>query len=185
MILSPRTTEVVLFQGDDYDEFAERLSAFERAKRTKAGVIPRLTDAAPEVSERAAEYDEFLAAAVDRAVKVTLRAMSPKKWRVLVAAHPMREDEPADRMGFNIETLGDALVPASLVKAVCGDESEDFVSDAAREEFLESLTAGQWDQLYGAALALNTDAGPDPKARLSSTPVPTGDATSTSPKRLG
>lgn len=183
MLLSPRTTEVVLFQGDDYDAFAERLAAYERASR-RTVVERRLTDAAP-ADVAAGEYDEFLAAAVNRAVKVTLRAMSPKKWRELVAAHPMREDEPADRMGFNIETLGDALVPASLVKAVCGDESEDFGSDAAREEFLESLTAGQWDQLYGAALALNTDAGPDPKARLSSTPVPTGDATSTSPKRLG
>lgn len=181
MILSPRTTEVVLFQGDDYDEFAERLAAVDRAART--GAVRRLMDAAP-VDVAAGDYDEFLAAAVDRAVKVTLRAMSPKKWRELVSAHPMREDDPRDRLGFNIETLGDALVPASLVKAVCGEDSEDFGSDAAREEFLESLTAGQWDQLYGAALALNTDAGPDPKARLSSTHVPTGDATSTSPSRL-
>lgn len=159
MQFTPRSTEVLLFQGEDYAEFQELLAAVERAN---APANRRVGDGDGGVKAAADAYDAFVAEAAERALKIRLRAVGHRKWRELLAAHPPRDDNRMDQMrGFNTDTLGDDLVPASLMAG-------DFDSDDERDAFLDMLPAADWNRLYSEALSLNEDAGPDPKVQLSS-----------------
>lgn len=181
--LNRRTTEVILFQGDDLDPLEERRRVVESAAGI-AGKLRRIGDA-DGVAEAAAEYDRFLEEALTRAVTVRLVALDRKRWRELVAAHPPRPDKrdeqgnvveaSPDYLGFNIDTISDELVAESVAPGQFDDV----------EKFLSPLSDADFSRLLSAAVRLNTSAGPDPKARLSSLLVPTSLETSTSPARLG
>lgn len=167
MKFTPRSTEVLLFQGADYEQFQELLAAVERAN---APVNRRVGDSQG-VKDAADAYDAFVAEAAERAAVVRLRSVGHRKWRELLAAHPPRDDNPVDAArGFNTDTLGDDLVPASLA-------SEDFADDNERDEFLDMLPSADWMRVYAAALSLNEDTGPDPKVQLSSLLGGTSNAT--------
>lgn len=171
--LKPRTTTVVLFQGDDLDPLNERLSAVVQAAPSarRIGDSDALADA-----QRA--YDEFADEALDRAARITLQAMGHRKWRDLLLANPPREgDEDDEAAGFNVEEFGYTVVPASIAPG-------QFDSDRERDDFLDSLSDGDFSKLYSAAMGLNQNMGPDPKARLSSPPAQTSGETSESPARL-
>jgi hypothetical protein len=173
--LKPRTTTVILFQGDDLDPLAERLEAVPRAASGIA--TARMGDVTPDDAARA--YNDFMEGAEERAAKITLKALGRKAWRDLVVAHPPAEgDDYHQRRGFNVDTLGDDLVPASIVEG-------QFPSIADRDAFLDALCDADFSKLYSAAVALNESVGPDPKARLPLQPVPTSDETSESPARSG
>lgn len=160
-VLMPRTTTVLLFQGDDLARIEELRQAAENA----AGKPRDLGDLDPAV-----EHDEFVKEAEQRAVRVVLKALGRKQWRSLVAAHPPRPDVEADQsLGVNDETFGEALVLASLDEpALSGDEAE---------EFLDSLRSADFDRLYATAFALNRFQGDAPKADLTSRLTRTSDAT--------
>lgn len=160
MEMSKRTAEVLIFQGSDYAQFQELLAAVERAGNTTGP--RRVSDSSDAVAAAADAYDAFVAEAAERAVTVRLEAVGRRRFRELVAAHPPREGNVYDQSrGYNIETFGDDLVPASLSPGQFGSEEE-------RDEFLDNLSAADWSRVYNQALALSEDMGPDPKARLSS-----------------
>jgi len=190
--IKPRSTVVTLFQGDDYDRIAELSAAVEQAAKVAVTDGQRRLGDAPEVVDAAKAYDEFVAEAAERGVKVTLHAMGRKAWGELLAKHPVREETVTDaegvvtttpheldsHYGFNYETLGDDLVPASIAPG-------QFDTNAERDNFLDNLSDGEFSRLYSAAVPLNQSAGADPKARLSSRLVPTSVETSPSPDHLG
>lgn len=185
--LTPRTTTVVLFQGDDLDPLVEKAQAVEKAARD---LTPRrlgdgpTEDANSPVSVAAESFNEFMDAANERAVKVTLTALRRKAFRALLNEHPPRtvqgdevpETHPDDiDAGFNTETFGDALVPACM--------SEEFGTLEQRVEFVDNISDGDFAKLYNAALSLNKALGPDPKARISWPIEPISGGISTSPAR--
>lgn len=158
--VTPRTAEVVIYQGDDLARIAELRRAVEVAG---ANIGPaRIGDTSPSPAQAAAqEYDDFVTEAAERAVLVTLRQLPRKEWRELRAKHPPRKDNEDDAAaGFNIETLGDDLVPAAIV-------SPEFPSRADRDEFLDSLADADFERLMLTAHALNTQPVADPKAQPS------------------
>lgn len=189
----PRTTTVLLFQGDDLDPIEERRQAFQRALATKArgGENLRFGDDDDPVTEAAREYDDFMDGAVERAAKVRLQALPRSTFRAMVAEHPPREDvtkEDQDgetvvvesfaedhRYGFNVETLADALVPPSVIV------EDQFADEAERDGFLDDLSDAEFSKVYSAAILLNQGGGPDPKVRLSSLLDRMSDETSDSP----
>lgn len=172
--IKPRTTTVILFQGDDLDRVAELLEALNSAISSKG--IGRVGDGDP-VSEAAKAHDEFVTEATPRAESIDMQPLPRKKWREIVTAHPPREGNDTDRFyGFNYETMGDDLVPASIVAP----------EYAKADDFLDSLSDGQFSKLFSAAVLLNRG-GDAPKADLSarvSQVIQTSSETSDSPDRL-
>jgi hypothetical protein len=185
-----RRTTVVLFQGDDYDLIEEKLAAAQTAARS-SGRAARLGDdeddlVPAEVKTRAAEYDAAVAEAVERGQTVLVEALPRKTFRGLVVEHPPREDNDQDaNWGFNYETLCDALVPASLPLVDRETAEAQFGSEAERQEFLESLSDGDFSRIYSAAIKVNQGGVPDPKASLSSRLGLISGGSSEQPARLG
>lgn len=178
--LKPRTKTVSLFQGDDLVRHEELLAEMERAARGISGTSARLGDDPKVAARMAAEaFNAFKDEAEERAAKLEIRALGRKAWRDLVANHPARGGDDADEaQGFNVDTFADDLIPACIVEG-------QFPSVADRDAFLDDLPDGLWNLLYRECLTINQASGPDPKARLSLPPAPTGDETSESPGRLG
>lgn len=144
--IKPRTEEVVLFQGDDLERLEELLGKVSSAV-SQTGV--RLLGEDDPTQDAAKVYDDFVTEATERAVKVRIKALPRKVFRDLVAKHPPRDDNDADKgFGFNYETLADDLVAPCVDGPVFSSESE-------REAFLDSLSDAHFSKLYSAALKMN------------------------------
>lgn len=175
MPIPQRTDEVVLFQNDDQ----HRINALSKALEVAATASdsPRRLGDDDDVVSAAQAYDEFVAKAAERGVRVALKAIPGRKWREHVAAHPPREKNEDDvEWGFNHLALGDAVVPA-CVTTIDGQP--------ASQDDLDNLNDGDYSRVYAAVLRLNTGRGPDPKASISATLRRTSPETSGSPERLG
>lgn len=173
--LKPRTIDVLLMQGDD---LAAQEKMLAELQRHIAGTAPTRANAETTLAEATRKYDEFMDAAVERGITLTVTAIPRRRYRALVADHPPRPDNEADaEYGFNVDTFPDALVPECI--------ANEFPSIADRDALLDSLSDGQWNRVSSAAVAVNQGDILDPKARLSSAPASTSDETSESPDRLG
>lgn len=182
--IKPRTTTVILFQGDDHDPI-EALRAASEQSVTLAGPA-RLGDANVRDSMKA--YDEFIEGAIQRAVHVELKHVGRKRWRQLLEDHPPRDGVEEDKInGFNTLTMGDELVPESVQDATSPtpENTPSIGSPALLGKFLDDLSDGDFSLLFSAAVDLNQKAGPDPKARLCSRLDQILSETSASPERLG
>lgn len=156
--IKPRTVTVPLFDPDDMAEI-ERLRA-DVAVAVAAHDGPKRRGDSPTPAAAAKAYDDFVNEATERAVKVELQALPRKKWRSLVAAHPPRPDNEDDKpWGWNVESFGDEMVPASIISPA--------LSETALEEFLDSLNDATFERIYMAAIELNRGTAPDPKADMS------------------
>ena len=81
-------------------------------------------------------------------IRFTMRALPPRQWTDLVKNHPPRKDHREDRqVGFNEETLYEALVRACIVEPVPSDEEWAQID--------EVLTEGEWIRLVQTAQTLN------------------------------
>lgn len=176
--LTPQTKTVVLFQGDDLariDELSEAVSS----AMSQTG-LPATLDETDPVQDAAKEHDDFVTEATERALKIVVQVLNRRQWRSLKDAHPPRmettkvpteEGEPEIEeitplpvdgvMGFNAETMPDALVPPSIAAG-------QFDTPADRDKFLDSLSDRNFSKIYSAAVWLNAGVQSDPKAELSS-----------------
>lgn len=192
--ITPRTEPVVLLQGDDEAELrrlreeAKKLrqvadDAAKKVRRLKStqrdgGGSRLLSDtdpygqaleeekeavAAAEAAEQAA--DEFADEAEGRGVTVVIRSIPRKKWhkvfqKVAKEHPPAEDDQQSQQFGADMDAFAEALVPVCMLSPVMSDEE--------KEEFLDSLSVGQFDRLATVAGALNRTLGANPKAKLSS-----------------
>lgn len=95
------------------------------------------------------ELPEALVAAVEAAtIRFTLRALPRKQWTALIKEHPPRKDNLDDRkLGYNEDTLYEAMVRKSIVDPVPTDDEWAQID--------EVLTEGEWIRLVAAAQTLN------------------------------
>lgn len=95
------------------------------------------------------EVPEELTARVESStIRFAMRALPRRQWTDLVKNHPPRKDHREDRqVGFNEETLYEALVRACIVDPVPTDEEWAQID--------EVLTEGEWIRLVQTAQALN------------------------------
>lgn len=75
------------------------------------------------------------------------RALPARAYSDLVAKHPPRPEDKAERLRFNVATF-----PAALISACCVDP--EMTEDEAGE-LLDDLSAGQRDTLFAAAWTAN------------------------------
>lgn len=154
--VSPRTAEVVIYQGDDLARIAELHAAVERATANTGPARIGDTEQSP-ARAAAEEYDAFVAEAAERAVVVRLRQLPRKEWRAVRDQHPERDGNEGDaRVGFNVDTIGETLVPAAMVEPT-------FESHADTEAFLDALSQADFERLTVTAHALNAQTVADPK----------------------
>ncbi|WP_326565074.1 hypothetical protein VSH64_24850 [Amycolatopsis rhabdoformis] len=81
-------------------------------------------------------------------IQVRMRAMTKPAWRSMMFSHAPRENDPKDlALGYNRETLPDAIVAESIIEP----------ERTAREwqNVFEVLTSRQYDDLVDTAWALN------------------------------
>lgn len=197
-LIPKRTDEVVLYLDADRHQIDALRKVLTQAVENAANAIvdaakasplrigdapepPKLIGDDPNVIAAAGAYDEFVAEAAERGVKVEVTYMGGRKWRGFVAAHPPRKDNEADEeWGFNFLTLGDDVVPP-CVTAIGGKA----LDSAEREAAIDDLSDGDFSRVYSAVLKINTGRGPDPKDSILAKLPKTSPETSESPERLG
>lgn len=165
--ITPRTESVIVLQGDD-DETLRHLKAdVDRLEKSKPRQVGErlLGDVDPEVEWEAAKaaakqaHDEFAEEAKERGVTVVLRAVGRKTWRDLVARHPARDGNEADKnFGANVDALQEELVPLCMASPTGTNEE--------RAAFLDSLNEGQFGDLAIKSWGLNIGKTADPTQRL-------------------
>lgn len=157
----PRTTTVHLLTGD----YADRLESLgQAALLALKDDSPRTTIEAHPYETLRQEYDALKAEAIAAGTTVAMTAVGRKVWRELKEKHPPRTGEDVDAetqrqdrlAGVNADSVGDDLVYASVT-------SPEFKTRAAFEEWADSLSEGEWNEILGRAWELANGARLDPK----------------------
>lgn len=165
---NPTVRRIPIHDGEDAAKLAELKEAVEAAKRTKSDG-PRMLHEGDPVQEATDTYNAFLAEANERATVAVVREVGRRTRRELLAECPPREGNKGDEViGANSDELAERLMNHCLA-------SPTFDSDAARDEWLESIGGKAFDKLSREAFLLNFGELEAPKAL--SNPTPDSDAT--------
>ncbi|WP_037355409.1 hypothetical protein [Amycolatopsis orientalis] len=145
----PETAVSVCLRSDlqaDWEKLDRELTSRQATSETLAP-----SDADMELARRIKELEAEMA---ESTVEVRFRALTRKPWLKLVADNAPRKDRPADQiMGFNTDTMFEALVRESMVSPELDGDQLDA--------FLDALTSKQFDALAEAAWNLNRKDTPD------------------------
>jgi hypothetical protein len=91
-------------------------------------------------------------------VRIVIKGLTRGEFRRLVTAHPPREGDDLDkRLGYNVDTFGDALVKACIVKTENLD-GEPVPNDW--DTWADEMTNGQWDEVFTACMKITNDGEP-------------------------
>lgn len=174
-LLKPRTTSIVIYQGDDLQRLAELHRAAQNAEtaaKTAAKTPLRDGDEIPSAQAEQDAYNAFVDEAAERAVVVTLTAIGRTRWRDLLAEHPARTHEVDGKSEtieddqiyeVNTETFPLALL-SYMRDGVRTTTVEPPVSDTALQAFLgDELAEGDFERCWTSAYWLNRALGSDPK----------------------
>lgn len=170
--LKPRTTTVVIYQGDDLSTLSELRTAATIAERkaqvdlnlaqarARLDAPRRAGDPTPEDPQVAYDeavkpsqdaYDAFVDEAAERATVVTLQAIGRKGFRALMLEHPPRMTETVDEDGAKQEKVHEddaqwAVNTATFPDALLGYQNEDDEDDRTllAPEFESSKQRQKW-----------------------------------------
>lgn len=160
--LEPRIWKHTFLRGEDEAEL-RRLRSEAEQLRPKKGEDATAYNAAVKAANAFAKKVE------KNGTEVILRTIgSRKKMRQIKDACPVRDGNEDDKTaGYDIDAYAEALVSASLASPA--------LPDGEREEFLDSLTEGEFELLAIAALQLHQTlgGGPSPKDFMQSVPTAT------------
>lgn len=168
LLPKPREMWVELLSGD-YEPRKQELErqiteATEAERHARAGgtvarfgqasTLPELT---AECDRLTAEYDALMGQAREEGfVRIMLRAAG-RPWRQLKDEHPPRADNEVDEaLGVNRATFFEKAV------RLCIAEPE--VTDEQYDEFVEGLSAAQWDRVASTAWQVNEGETAIPKS---------------------
>lgn len=123
----------------------------------------RMSEAAPQdidaaLAEVRAKMDEQRATIATGAVRITLSGLPRGAYRALISAHPPRDGDDLDqRLGYNSDTFGDALIEASILG--CHDLNGQPVPNQWGE-WADEMTNGQWEEVFTEAFQLQRRGNP-------------------------
>lgn len=99
-----------------------------------------------------AQIAKALKAVEDATVTLVFRALPRPQFRALIAEHPQRKDaegnltHPLDALGFNFDSLFDALIRRSLVSPQLDEDTLSFLlEDVLNDQQYLDLTDVLWD----------------------------------------
>lgn len=108
-------------------------------------------------------------------VRLIIKGLNRGEYRQLLVAHPPREDEELDqRTGYNVDTFGDELIQACLIRTETLDGEQLWARPANdsgkhfREQetcpdwpaWADEMTDGQWEEIFVACLKITKDPSP-------------------------
>lgn len=165
---------VDIYPDEDQVRLAELAAAHEAAKRREPA--PRMLHEGDPVRETAEAHNAFAEEAQARRIRVVMKHLPRKEWRVLMADHKPRPDEDDDKIfGVNMESLPDVLIP----RVIDREQSENLPENV--EAWLDSLSdVDYYDRLFMTAFAVNRGSAAlaDPTRRLPLEGSQTSSATS-------
>lgn len=182
----PRRTVPVLLDGEVREQIEAVEDELDRLDSAPASNDRRLSTKTndAEREQLVADLDALYESAEQSTLYVVLEAMQRTPYRALIAAHPARLDAegkplPADRFGWNSETLAEPLVRACIVGYRERPEVDAEVLPMPAEDvdkLMAFVTERQLDALAAAALRLcaGDDAVPLRRKR-SATPTSDGE----------
>ena len=111
-----------------------------------------------EVQAKMQEHRQAIASGV---VRIVVKALTRGEFRRVLTAHPPREDDEYDaRVGYNVDTFGDAFIQACILETraheLLGGETVPNEWDAWADE----MTNGQWQAIFTACMELTNDGEP-------------------------
>ena len=163
--LKPRTSTVVIYQGDDIDELSILRRKAEQARavvEAAAGESRRIGDDLGTEDLKAAQdaYDDFVDEAEQRAVMVEVRALKRGTFRDLMAKHPARDGNDDDKMfSVNMDDFPAPFLAESVQSVKVGARE---LSQGQVRDLLEDLAEGDFDRVFATAYWLNRAPGSDP-----------------------
>ena len=119
----------------------------------------------------ARELQELEQEMSETARKFRFRALSRRRWRSLLAAHPPLKQHKLDNFDYHPETFPVAAIAACAIEPVMTPE------DAGKLEDL--LPLGQFQKLWGAVLDVNLGVSDAPKSMLATAILRMNGASST------
>ncbi|MEV0382423.1 hypothetical protein [Nonomuraea sp. NPDC050643] len=112
-----------------------------------------------EVRQIASHIQDLEAEMAEHTVPLKLRAVTHKAWSDLLAKHPPREGN-ADDGAFNSLTFGVGLLASCAV--------DPAMSEDQAGKLVDSLSHGQWNDLFTTLWGLNRTGADVPKSRKAS-----------------
>ena len=159
------------FHPEAQAEFS-RLAAEERrlttilARRGEESAPPRrLSEPLEDIDgdlERVREaMDEQRKIIASGVVRLVIKGLTRGEFRRLLVAHPPREDDPFDEQaGYNVDTFGDELIRACIVKTLAHELNGGEPVENEWDVWADEMTNGQWEEVFRACLRLTTDGSP-------------------------
>lgn len=106
-----------------------------------------------------ARLDQLRQELAGNAVKITFEAMPRRAYRDLLAAHAPRPGEEMDtRVGYNVDTFGDALLQAAII-ATTDLDGQPVPNEW--DTWADAMSDGAWQEMFRLVLALQKAGNPD------------------------
>lgn len=149
-----RLPEAVYYLCTRADLRAEWEQAEQDVARAQIDAQDSLAGASTAGKKAAQRVRDLEAEMAEHSIPIRVRALTHKQLSDLIAAHPPREDK--GERSFNVDTFGVALLAKSAVDPVMSEEKAGLLVD--------SLTQGQWDDLWNTIWSLNQNSVSVPKS---------------------
>ncbi|MGA4989866.1 hypothetical protein [Nonomuraea bangladeshensis] len=160
----PEAVYPLCTRADLRAEWEQAEQEIARAEVEARDSLAGASNAGKKAAQRVRDLEAEMA---EHTVPIRVRALTHKALSDLIAAHPPREDK--GERTFNVDTFGVALLAESAVDPVMNQEKAGLLVD--------SLTQGQWDDLWTTIWSLNQNSVSVPKSLRAS------ELLRTSPKR--
>ena len=155
---APRKSARVTLRSDLLADHAQAQADYQVALR--GDLAENRIPEAPAIRARIAALEDEIGASE---FTFTFKALPRGAYIALVKDHPARAEDTAAGLPFNADTFTPALLAACAVEPVLS------VADA--EKVCDTLSAGQFDKVWTAVVAVNLGDDAAPKSVLRSAPV--------------
>ena len=124
--------------------------------RRRASDPPDSTEA--DLAAVRAAMDAQRAIIASGVVAITVKGLSRREYRRMRSDHPPRDGEDLDqRVGYNADSFGDALIQACIVSTADLDGTP---VPNEWDAWADDMTNGQWEDVFAACMRLSTDGNP-------------------------
>lgn len=128
----------------------------EEPRKVRASEKPR--DLQAELETVRAHMDECREQIKSGVVRITIKGLTRGEFRRLLIDHPAREDDPLDqRLGYNCDTFGEALIQACILGT---HDLDGNPVPNEWDEWADDMTAGQWQEVFEHCLKLTNEGNP-------------------------
>ena len=151
---TPRQT-VTVTHHFAYDEATTAQIAALEAQLAEPAPRQRMSQKAPNIEDHLAELRGKVA---ENVVKITFQALPRREYRDLLAAHAPRPGDDKDaRVGYNVDTFGDALLQ-SAITATTDLDGNPIPNEW--DAWADEMSDGAWQEMFRLVLGLQKAGNP-------------------------